>query len=65
MSANPSTEVTMLRSLGSTVLQPRRSRDNVLYWRGDIFNAYNASAVVEGPGQGGVSERSCSSAGVA
>ena len=36
-SANPSTEVMMLRSLGSTVLQPRLSRDDVLYWRGDIF----------------------------
>ena len=37
VSANPSTEVMMVRSLGSTVLQPRLSRDDVLYWRGDIF----------------------------
>jgi GNAT superfamily N-acetyltransferase len=37
VSANPSTDVMMVRSLGSTVLQPRLSRDDVLYWRGDIF----------------------------
>lgn len=37
VSANPSTEVMMVRSLGSTVLQPRLSHDDVLYWRGDIF----------------------------
>jgi predicted N-acetyltransferase YhbS len=37
VSANPSTEVMMVRALGSTVLQPRLSRDDVLYWRSDIF----------------------------
>jgi hypothetical protein len=34
VSANPSTEVMMVQSLGSTVVQPRLSGD---YWRGDIF----------------------------
>jgi hypothetical protein len=37
MSANPSTEVMMVRSLGATVVQPRLSGDRVLYWRGDLF----------------------------
>ena len=37
VSANPSTEVMMVRSLGSTVVQPRLSGDDVLYWRSDIF----------------------------
>lgn len=36
VSAKPSTDVLMVRSLGSTV-QPRLSGDDVLYWRGDIF----------------------------
>jgi len=37
VSVNPSTEVMMVRSLGSTVVQPKLSGDDVLYWRGDIF----------------------------
>jgi hypothetical protein len=37
MSAKPSTDVLMVRSLGSTALQPRLSADDVLYWRSDIF----------------------------
>jgi hypothetical protein len=36
VSAKPSTEVLMVRSLGSLV-QPRLSADDVLYWRSDIF----------------------------
>jgi hypothetical protein len=36
VSAKPSTEVLMVRSLGSLV-QPRLSGDDVLYWRSDIF----------------------------
>jgi hypothetical protein len=36
VSAKPSTEVLMVRSLGSMV-QPRLSGDDVLYWRSDIF----------------------------
>jgi GNAT superfamily N-acetyltransferase len=36
VSAKPSTEVLMVRSLGS-LLQPRLSGDDVLYWRSDIF----------------------------
>jgi hypothetical protein len=37
VSAKPSTDVLMVRSLGSTVVQPRLSADDVLYWRSDIF----------------------------
>jgi Acetyltransferase (GNAT) domain len=37
VSTKPSTDVLMVRSLGSTVEQPRLSSDDVLYWRGDIF----------------------------
>ncbi len=37
VSATPSTHVMMVRSLGATVIQPRLSGDDVLYWRGDIF----------------------------
>jgi GNAT superfamily N-acetyltransferase len=36
-SAKPSTEVLMVRSLGSGVVQPRLSGDDVLYWRSDLF----------------------------
>lgn len=36
-STKPSTDVLMVRSLGSTVVQPRLSGDDVLYWRSDIF----------------------------
>jgi hypothetical protein len=36
VSAKPSTEVLMVRSLGSLV-KPRLSGDDVLYWRSDIF----------------------------
>lgn len=36
-STTPSTEVLMVRSLGSTVVHPRLSGDDVLYWRSDIF----------------------------
>jgi hypothetical protein len=37
ISAKPSTEVMMVRSIGSTVLRPRLSGDDVLYWRSDIL----------------------------
>ena len=37
VAAKPSTEVMMVRSLGSRVGQPRLSGDDVLFWRGDIF----------------------------
>ncbi|HEY9464622.1 MAG TPA: hypothetical protein VIR54_16120, partial [Vicinamibacterales bacterium] len=37
VSAKPSTEVMMVRSLGKTVAQPPLSGDDVLYWRSDIF----------------------------
>jgi hypothetical protein len=37
VSTRSSTSVLMVRSLGSTVVQPRLSGDDVLYWRGDIF----------------------------
>ena len=37
VSARPSTEVMMVRFLGSTVVRPRLSGDDVLYWRSDIF----------------------------
>jgi hypothetical protein len=37
VSAKPSTDVLMVRSLGSMVVQPRLSGDDVLYWRSDIF----------------------------
>lgn len=37
VSAKPSTEVMMVRSLGSTVVRPPLSGDDVLYWRSDIF----------------------------
>jgi len=36
-SAQPSTDVMMLRSLGKTELHPRIAGDDVLYWRSDIF----------------------------
>jgi len=26
-----------VRSLGSSMIQPRLSRDDVLYWRADVF----------------------------
>jgi hypothetical protein len=32
-----STDVLMVRSLGSMVVQPRLSGDDLLYWRSDIF----------------------------
>jgi hypothetical protein len=37
VSAKPSTEVLIVRSLGSSMIQPRLSSDDVLYWRADIF----------------------------
>ena len=37
VSAKPSTDMLMVRSLGSMVMQPRLSGDDVLYWRSDIF----------------------------
>jgi GNAT acetyltransferase-like protein len=37
VSATPSSEVLMLRSLGSSVTQPGLSGDDVLYWRSDLF----------------------------
>ena len=37
VSAKPSTDVLMVRSLGSMVVEPRLSGDDVLYWRSDIF----------------------------
>jgi len=37
VSAKPSTEVLIVRSLGSTMIQPRLSSDDVLYWRADVF----------------------------
>ena len=37
VSAKPSTDVMMMRSLGATEVQPRLSGDDVLYWRTDIF----------------------------
>lgn len=37
VSTKPSTEVMMVRSLGCTVVRPRLSGDEVLYWRSDIF----------------------------
>jgi hypothetical protein len=37
VSARPSTEVLLVRRLGSMVAQPRLSGDDVLYWRSDIF----------------------------
>lgn len=37
VSATPSTEVMVVRSLGKTELDPRLSGDDVLYWRSDIF----------------------------
>jgi len=37
VSAKPSTDVMMMRSLGATEVQPRLSGDDVLYWRSDIF----------------------------
>ena len=37
VSTKPSTDVLMVRSLGSTVLQPRLSGADVLYWRSDIL----------------------------
>jgi hypothetical protein len=37
VSAKPSTEVLMLRFLGSTAVSPRLFGDQVLYWRSDLF----------------------------
>ena len=37
VSAKPSTEMMMIRSLGPTLVQPPLSGDDVLYWRSDIF----------------------------
>jgi hypothetical protein len=37
VSAKPSTDVMMVRSLGETEVHPRFSGDDVLYWRSDIF----------------------------
>ena len=37
VSAKPSPEVLMVRSLGAKAAQPRLSADDVLYWRSDIF----------------------------
>lgn len=37
VSAKPSTEVLMVRSLGSTAMSPPLSGNEVLYWRSDIF----------------------------
>jgi hypothetical protein len=37
VSAKPSTEVMMLRPLGTTEVHPRLSGDDVLYWRSDVF----------------------------
>jgi hypothetical protein len=37
LSTKPSTDALMVRSLGSTVVQPLLSGDDVLYWRSDIF----------------------------
>jgi GNAT superfamily N-acetyltransferase len=37
VSAQPSTELMMLRSLGSAAPPPGLSAEDVLYWRGDIF----------------------------
>jgi hypothetical protein len=37
VSAKPSLPVMMVRTLGSTVLQPRLSSGDVLYWQSDIF----------------------------
>ncbi len=35
--AKPSTYVMMVRSLGATLIQPRLSGNDVLYWRSDMF----------------------------
>ncbi len=37
VSAKPSTPVMMVRSLGATLIQPRLSGHDVLYWRSDMF----------------------------
>jgi hypothetical protein len=37
VSAKPSTDVLMVRSLGSMAVPPRQSGEDVLYWRRDIF----------------------------
>ena len=37
VSTKPSTDVLMVRSLGSRALPPQLSGDDVLYWHGDIF----------------------------
>ena len=37
VSAKPSTEVMMVRHLGTTEVHPRLSGDDVLYWRSDTF----------------------------
>jgi hypothetical protein len=37
VAAKPSTEVVMVRSLGSSMIHPRLSSDDVLYWRADVF----------------------------
>jgi hypothetical protein len=37
VSAKPPKEMMLVRCLGSTLVQPRLSGDDVLYWRSDIF----------------------------
>jgi GNAT superfamily N-acetyltransferase len=37
VSAKPSTDVLIVRSLGSPMIEPRLSGDDVLYWRADVF----------------------------
>jgi hypothetical protein len=37
VSEKPSTQVMMVKRLGSTVIEPRLSGDDILYWRSDIF----------------------------
>jgi hypothetical protein len=37
LSAKPSTEVILMRPLGSTLVRPPLTADDVLYWRSDIF----------------------------
>jgi hypothetical protein len=37
VSAKPSTDVVMVRSLGSSMIQSPLSSDDVLYWRADVF----------------------------
>ena len=37
VSAKPSVPVMMVRTLGPTVLQPRLSNEDILYWQSDVF----------------------------